>query len=243
MNTGTVQERIRQSSSNVILSADMSTVGEICSMIEKLKGDILGVKFHSDCIEDLTVENEEKMYGLCQKYDLLVIEDRKFCDIGNTVKTQAVKIVKYADLITVHAIPGEGILQGLEDLCMKSNCRILLLAQMSSKGCLIDDNYTREVVKMAKKYRHIVAGFICQEFLCEGFLHFTPGVKLRGSTDDLGQQYNTPEYLINRNKVDVLIVGRGLYSSSEPEKEVKKYNMKNQLNHIPDSHFIKKKFT
>jgi uridine monophosphate synthetase len=45
---------------------------------------------------------------------------RKFADIGNTVALQYTKglfrIADWADLVTVHALPGEGILQALEQV-------------------------------------------------------------------------------------------------------------------------------
>jgi len=45
---------------------------------------------------------------------------RKFADIGNTVKLQYTKglfqIAQWADLVTVHVLPGEGIVQALEQV-------------------------------------------------------------------------------------------------------------------------------
>ena len=45
---------------------------------------------------------------------------RKFADIGNTVKSQYTKglfqISQWADLVTVHILPGEGIVEALEQV-------------------------------------------------------------------------------------------------------------------------------
>ncbi len=50
--------------------------------------------------------------------------DRKFADIGNTVILQYTKglfrIAEWADLVTVHALPGEGIVQALEQVKSKN---------------------------------------------------------------------------------------------------------------------------
>ena len=90
---------------------------------------------------------------------------RKFADIGHTVNLQYTKgpfpIAEWADLVTVHAIPGEGILQALEkvshsiDVCSIVSFLLffllqaaqtvneprgcLLIAQMSSQGALTDN--------------------------------------------------------------------------------------------------------
>lgn len=54
---------------------------------------------------------------------LILLLHRKFADIGNTVQLQYAKglfrISEWADLVTVHALPGEGIVQALQ----KVNCR------------------------------------------------------------------------------------------------------------------------
>ena len=43
----------------------------------------------------------------------------------------------------------------------------------------------------------------------------TPGVKMTTTGDTLGQQYNTPQYVIGEKGSDVLIVGRGIYESED----------------------------
>jgi orotidine-5'-phosphate decarboxylase len=51
----------------------------------------------------------------------------------------------------------------------------------------------------------------------------TPGVQLSASNDSLGQQYNTPESVINGG-TDVIIVGRGIYGPNKNRiEEAKKY--------------------
>ena len=54
-------------------------------------------------------------------------------------------VAEWADLVTVHAIPGAGILQALKEAC-QSRTRPLgcvLVAEMSSKGNLITEEYTK----------------------------------------------------------------------------------------------------
>lgn len=208
---------------NVIISADLERKNEIIDLIEKVGSYIAGIKLHSDIIMDWDINFVNELEKLKDKYNFIIIEDRKFCDIGNIVKMQSELITKYADLITVHSISGIGILEGLKSNCLSNNCGILLIAQMSSNGNLINKKYTEETILMAKKYQDIIVGFICQEKLCDNFFHFTPGVQLNVKKDNYGQQYNTPEYLVNKKNIDFLIIGRGIYQSENKVEAAKKY--------------------
>lgn len=206
---------------NVILSVDICDIVKAKKIIFDLKEYILGVKIHSDIIDGIH-EYIPTLKKLATLHNFLIIDDRKFCDIGFTVDKQSSFITEYADLITVHTIPGKSILEGLENNCIKNNCGILLISQMSTES-LITKEYTEKTIEMAKDYSNIVVGFICQEFMCDGFYHFTPGVRLGQSSDDMSQCYNTPDYLINKKKTDILIVGRGIYLAEDPVSKIKNY--------------------
>jgi uridine monophosphate synthetase len=213
--------------SNLVISLDLTDAKEVLEFIEKYCNDVFGIKLHSDIINYDSVSREKFLYNLMllkQKYNFIIIEDRKFCDIGNTVKLQSGDITKYSDLITVHAIPGEGIIDGLRDNCINNNCGILLISQMSSKSNLISKDYTENVKKMALDNHDVVVGFICQEKMCDNMFHFSPGVKLSNSAGDgLGQKYSTPLSLYQKG-INFFIVGRDIYESLCPAEDIDRYN-------------------
>jgi len=101
--------------------------------------------------------------GLAERHDFLIFEDRKFADIGSTVRKQfrsgVHKIADWAEYVTVHMIAGEAILDGLfGDL--ESPRAGFLLARMSAKGNLISETYTRQVIEIGKNRKECVAGYI-----------------------------------------------------------------------------------
>lgn len=102
---------------------------------------------------------------------------------------------------------------------------LLLLAQLSSKGNLIDADYTKQTVELAQRYPEFVMGFIAQERLTDhpGFVHMTPGVQMQVAGDALGQQYSTPHHVIVEKDSDLIIVGRGITAHATPSEAAQEY--------------------
>ncbi|XP_068631662.1 uridine 5'-monophosphate synthase [Battus philenor] len=209
---------------NLCLSVDLTSSTKILDLLEKVGEHVCLVKTHVDIIEDFNDNFIVQLKQLATKYNFLLLEDRKFADIGNTVSLQyskgIYKIIEWADCITVHSLPGEGILKAINSSSNGVSKGVFFLAEMSSEGNLITKDYTEATVKMAAKYPELITGFVCQKkdtFKDPGLIQLTPGVQLESSKDELGQVYNTPEKVILDNGADVVVVGRGIVSSKNPE--------------------------
>jgi len=104
---------------------------------------------------------------------------------------------------------------------------LLLLAEMSSAGNLMNEAYTAECVKLARQDPEFVLGFIAQRTLNtqpgDNFITMTPGVQIGGTGDALGQQYNTPEKVVKDAGTDVVIVGRGIYGAQDRRRVAEEY--------------------
>lgn len=214
--------------SNLILSLDVSKQEKFFSILEAAAPEIVMLKTHVDIIENFTPAFIEKLQRLAEKHQFLIFEDRKFADIGNTVRKQyregVYHIADWAEFVTVHVLPGEGILKGLfEGIQNRSS---FILARMSSKGNLINETYTRKALEIGKRNIDVVSGFIghgkdeddikrYKNKLPAGTLLLMPGVKLEAGTDALGQQYVTVEMAV-RGGADCIIVGRGIYGAENP---------------------------
>ncbi|KAI5651933.1 orotidine 5'-phosphate decarboxylase / HUMPS family domain-containing protein [Phthorimaea operculella] len=211
---------------NLCLSVDLTSTTKILDLLEKVGEHICLVKTHVDIIEDFSDSFITNLKNLATRYNFLILEDRKFADIGNTVLQQYLKglykIGEWADCVTVHSLPGEGILKALNGSTNGVSRGVFLLAEMSSEGNLITPDYTEATVKMAEKYPDLIAGFVCQKkdsFTNPGVIQLTPGVQLESATDDLGQVYNTPEKVVLENGGDLMVVGRGIVAAKSPESQ------------------------
>ncbi|MDN5354781.1 MAG: uridine monophosphate synthetase [Candidatus Cloacimonadota bacterium] len=228
-------EKIEEKRSNLILSLDVETKAEFFQILEAAASEIVMLKTHVDILTDFDDNFIAKLREYAREYNFLIFEDRKFADIGNTVRKQyrsgIYHISNWAEYITVHLVAGAGILTGLfEGL---ENRAGFVLARMSSKGNLINETYTRRCFEIAKKYPQWVAGFIGHGHSVNDISRFKakfpgeqllliPGVKLEKGTDKLGQQYITVEDAINGG-ADCIIVGRGIYQADDVHIAAKTY--------------------
>ena len=214
---------------NLSIAADVISKKELIKIADELGPEICVLKTHIDIIEDFDDDLIIQLQRLSEKHNFLLFEDRKFADIGNTVKHQyengIYHIADWADITNAHTVPGPGIIEGLKEVGLQKGRGLLLLAEMSPKGNLATGNYTEASLKMAEKNKDFVIGFITMKKLLDDpcFINMTPGVKLIQGGDTLGQQYNTPERVIKKQESDIIIVGRGIYEAENPLAEAKKY--------------------
>jgi len=214
-----VFDTMEKKGTNLCFSVDVTSSREMLRLADEVGPHICMLKTHVDILTDFSADVISDLKVLSKKHNFLLFEDRKFADIGNTVKHQysqgMYKINEWADIVNAHTVPGEGVVDGLKDASNLENNACLLLAQMSSKGALMDEKYTKSTVDMAKKADDFVIGFISTSAVCDDpkFLHMTPGVNIQSKGDSLGQVYLTPEEVIKNRKCDVIIVGRGIYQA------------------------------
>ncbi|VVD04464.1 unnamed protein product [Leptidea sinapis] len=211
---------------NLCISVDLTSSIKILDLIEQIGDHICLVKTHIDIIEDFCDNFITSLTNMAKKFNFLILEDRKFADIGNTIALQyekgLYKINEWADCVTCHSLPGEGILKAFSSSNEGTNKGIFLLAEMSSEGNLITPEYTQATVKMAEKYSKLITGLVCQKketFNNPEWIQLTPGVQLESSKDSLGQVYNTPEKVILENGADCVVVGRGIVFAKNPAAE------------------------
>lgn len=217
---------------NLCVAADLTDADKILDLAEQVGEHICILKTHVDIINDFSENFIKKLKSISAKHNFLLMEDRKFADIGNTVSQQyndgIFKISSWADLVTVHSIAGQSIIQGLQKGLKTTEDRgVVLLAEMSSKGNFITAKYTEDTMNLAKNTNiEFISGIVCQNegvVTVPGLIQMTPGVKIDESNDNLGQQYNTPEMVIKERGADIGIVGRGILEAKHVESAAELY--------------------
>ncbi|MBK1897933.1 orotidine-5'-phosphate decarboxylase [Chryseobacterium paridis] len=207
--------------SNLIASADVTTTNELLEFAEKVGPHIIALKTHIDIISDFDYKKTiTPLKELAAKHQFLLMEDRKFADIGNTQELQftsgVFKITDWADFVTSQVIGG------FESLDCFKNVGVVAIIGMSSKGTLTTNSYREEALKISLSHPNVIGG-VSQNEIPEDLLLFTPGVNLADSGDGKGQQYNTPEHVFKNLHSDFIIVGRGIYKSENPEQAAVTY--------------------
>ena len=209
--------------SNLIVSADVTSTKELLALAEKVGPHIVALKTHMDILMDFDPDATIlPLKDLATKYNFLLMEDRKFADIGNTQELQFAygiyKISNWADFVTAQVIAG------YESLDCFRNVGVVAILGMSSKGTLTNSDYREAATKIALSHPNVFGG-VSQNKTPNELLLFTPGINLAEAGDDKGQQYNTPEHAFEQLETDFIIVGRGIYKSQDAEKAALTYKI------------------
>ena len=230
------------------VAADLSVSDKVLALAKAVGPYICIFKTHVDVLADYSDTFVKELKQLAQTYNFLIMEDRKFGDIGHTVSLQygsgTHKIAEWADLVTVHAIPGPGVVDGLVDAIETQKCSLkdracFIVAEMSSKDTLAAGPYHAAAVKLAESRLDFVAGVVSQSAVgisSVGLIQLTPGVRipatLNGSgkngvsssgSDGLGQQYNSPHHVVVERGADIAVVGRGITEAENSGNAAKLY--------------------
>lgn len=174
------------------------------SVVESVAPYICLLKIHPEIIpKNIGLH----ILSLSIKYNFMILIDRKFADIGNSVLKQLQNLKENlpCDFVTAHITSGKEMIKNLCD-----NVAVFLVAQMSSsnKNCL----NTQKTLSLASEFG---CGLVAQERLHPFLVHLTAGVSLNSSHDNFGQKYRTPE---STKFADVVVVGRDIYDSPNPNE-------------------------
>ena len=233
-----IRSSMKQKGTRVILAADLLSISEISNLLNEVGDYICMLKTHVDGIRDFELNRWMKeVVEPARKKGVLLFEDRKFDDIGYISKIQMLghhRIAEWADIVTAHRISGPDIVDGIHEAWGECGRRgsVAILAQMSSSGNLLHEEYCKVVVKSCRELEG-VCGFIgngsdpnnikeLRNLVGIDKMILTPGINLKTTEAKMGQRYGHPREAILSGS-DAVIVGSGIIRSSTPASAALEY--------------------
>ena len=221
----------------VVLAADLPTIEQIVRIVEQVGDYVCALKTHVDVVEDFNLEDWGAVVDAARSKGMLLFEDRKFADIGRVAKAQMgglYDIRAWSDLVTSHSLSGPDVVDGIAEAWdeVERVGGVLLLAQMSSYGNLLEGSYTNSTLEMGTASPHVI-GYIgngsnpsdledLRTKVGEGKMIWTPGVSLSAQEGALGQRYGNPSEAVRAGS-DAIIVGSGIHGASDPLTAAREY--------------------
>ena len=202
---------IEKKQSRLCFSADIENPNLIIQILNKIGQDIVICKIHSDIVDYSTLpfcDFKNNLIELSNKYNFLIMEDRKFSDISYIVEKQYKQFKNWVDLVTVHATVTNETIQKLSGA--------MIIANMSNNNY----DHISLAKQLAQNNSNNVAGFITQKRILSDnecfFFNMTPGIRLCIDKEGDQKYRNTAD-------TDIIIVGRGIYNSSDPVESCIQY--------------------
>ena len=221
---------VMEKESNLIFSADVRQKEQLLQLADEVGPHICALKTHIDIVNDFDQDLLVQLKQIATNHNFLLFEDRKFSDIGNTVKHQFTSkhynIPHWADLVTVHLTAGASLVDALADSGQLDHTALIAIVGLSSSDTLTDLAYIQRAMEIVNDKKEYFAGIVAQHNLLgneSGLLQFTPGINISAKGDKHGQTYNTPEKAFAQKATDIMIVGRGIYQANNPQEAAKAY--------------------
>jgi uridine monophosphate synthetase len=213
-----LQRIMKIKNTKIILSCDVTTMEKLAYFANLCGPYICILKVHTDIIENFSVDLMLYIRKLAETHNFLIMEDRKFGDIGYTLNKQLTGLFKYTewcDLVTAYPYIGQA---GL-DVFARYNIGVFLLAELSiNEGQILP---YKELFEKEENRPHPICGTIGQNNT--GFLQATPGIHLDKLGDNSNQCYKSPEKAKEKG-ADLFIIGRAIYTAKDPLEATKRYH-------------------
>jgi len=206
----------QRTQSSLIAAIDVVEVEKAMQVIRLVAPHVCAIKLHLDIFSAKDQERIQCWVSIWKEvHGFLVIEDRKFADIGHIMALQAKRLPSYVDMITCHGITGRESLRALDEL----GIGLLPVLQLSTANNLIDPLYETRMMDAINGCKNI-AGIIAQHPV-PGYLTLSPGVNFEQKADNKGQRYRDASEV----QADFFIVGRGLYEAENISDAANRYRM------------------
>jgi uridine monophosphate synthetase len=211
-------EQIKKNkNSNIFIALDRRyTLEELLNLVDTIGDNVFGFKVHNEIL-GLTYAENYSFYLACNSKNILVWEDRKFNDIGNTIQKQLKYYESIRDFVSI--VPTSGMESIIN---LNTSLKFLVLCEMSSSNNLFTPVVKNGILDIVFTNPDKFAGIICQDLELISFckyqymnlLTIMPGINLDRIGDNRGQQYRDPRSFPKDVVPDLYVVGRGITNRS-----------------------------
>lgn len=211
---------MEEKKTNLCVTIDTDNCQELMNIAKQVGPHICLLKTHVDILKDFDENFAKQLTSLSTLYNFIIMEDRKFADIGNTVvqqyKNGLYKIGSWADIVTMHALPGDGSIEAIKSSTDVHTRACVIVAEMTTKRALTSENYIESALQIANNHADFVLGYVAKQGYIKGknLICMSPGISLSSSSDSSNQKYRLPEDAI-ADGVDIIIVGRDICKSAD----------------------------
>ena len=103
--------------SNLCVAIDLTESKAVLEMAKRIGESIVILKVHIDTIDDFNHQFIEELKAIATEMQFFIFEDRKYADIGNTVRLQysggVFKTSLWSHIINAHLVSGPAVIEGL----------------------------------------------------------------------------------------------------------------------------------
>lgn len=211
-----IRNLIKKKKSNICLAVDDLDFDVVIDAVRDLGDKIVMIKIQTELYGDLHGSDDWTSFiYIANQKEVIILNDRKYCDIAHSFETQFSSTPVGEDAITMVPLSGPGQLETFKRIKIEDQA-VFLVLEMGNVGSLIGPEYKRGVIALAQQYRQEVAGFITRGTTPSDFLNIITGVHNEKHYDDDDQCYIRPDVAM-KNGGDLAIIGRGImdYWSSD----------------------------
>ena len=219
------------SSKNKIFCAlDFTELKQTCEFVERIKENVGGIKVGLEFFFKNGIKGVESL----KKYNLPIFLDLKLNDIPNTVSRAARNLLELEpEYLTAHLNGGIDMIRSLVDIKLKTKIiGVSLLTSLNDNDLkkfglkISSKSYVEKLSKIG--YEGGVDGMVSSSIevkdlknkMPKDFIFVTPGIQLSDTNNDQKRTSSPLEAI--KNGSSILIIGRAITNSSNPNQTLKK---------------------
>lgn len=226
---------ITNKKTNIIFSSNIRDFFELVKIIPKISKNICILKIHSDTIDNFTYEKALLLKKMSNELNFLILDDRKFCDLGHIFKIQYtltnLKLYEWVDIVSINSNTidsfndNNSIYETFSILNKDFNKAILPICDMSNDNLTSFElnNRKNKLIKLLDKYKDHILGIETQKrddyIYNDNVFYINPYISINNNN----KIYKTPQKATLLDNCDLMTIGDDITNYENIEIIIKRY--------------------